>query len=69
MRCYTDTKVTKSASLECGLPTGCIKIFIDSDMMLYKKQQNYGYVHSNQPCFGDIKQIPFRPGTKGTPSC
>ena len=67
LRCYTDVKATKSQSVECGLATGCIKIFIDSDEMLYKKQQDYGYVYGNQPGALDIKSITLPPRYQGDP--
>lgn len=69
LRCYTDVKATKSQSVECGLSTGCIKIFIDSKEMLYKKQQDYGYVYGNQPqsAFGDVKSITLPPRYQGDP--
>ena len=53
LRCYTDVKGTKSASVECGLNTGCVKIYIDSEEMLYRKQQEYGYGYGYQPGAGE----------------
>ena len=67
LRCYTDVKATKSQSVECGLNTGCVKIFIDSEEMLYKKQQEYGYVYGYQPGAGDPGQITLPERYQGNP--
>ena len=42
LRCYTTKEATKSNSVECGLNTGCVKIYIDSEEMLMRKQKEYG---------------------------
>ena len=34
--------------MECGLNTGCVKIFIDSEEMLMRKQREYGFEFSGQ---------------------
>ena len=43
LRCYTDVSATKSLSVECGLNTGCVKIYIDTEEMLMRRQAQYGY--------------------------
>ena len=43
LRCYTDVEATKSKSVECGLNTGCVKIYIDSEEMLMKMHRSYLY--------------------------
>ena len=43
LRCYTDIDATKSLSVECGLNTGCVKIYVDTEAMLMKRQTHYGY--------------------------
>nr|XP_040564205.1 uncharacterized protein LOC121114335 [Lepeophtheirus salmonis]XP_040564206.1 uncharacterized protein LOC121114335 [Lepeophtheirus salmonis] len=42
LRCYTDIKATKSMSVECGLNTGCVKIYIDSEEMMMRRQRKFG---------------------------
>ncbi len=42
LRCYTTKEATKGNSVECGLNTGCVKIYIDSEEMLMRKQKEYG---------------------------
>ena len=54
LRCYTDVLATKSESVECGLNTGCVKIYIDSEEMLMNQQRNYGY----PPGFGEMPKLP-----------
>jgi hypothetical protein len=49
LRCYTDISATKSYSTECGLNTGCVKIYIDSEDMLYRKQTEKGYGYGYKP--------------------
>ena len=49
LRCYTDVSATKSNSMECGLNTGCVKIYIDSEDMLYRKQTEKGYGYGYKP--------------------
>ena len=43
LRCYTDIPATKSMSVECGLNTGCVKIYVDTEAMLMRRQAEYGY--------------------------
>ena len=43
LRCYTDLDATKSLSVECGLNTGCVKIYVDTEAMLMRRQAEYGY--------------------------
>ena len=43
LRCYTDIGATKSSSVECGLNTGCVKVYIDTEEMQLRKQAEYGY--------------------------
>ena len=38
----------QGSSVECGLNTGCVKIFIDSEEMLMRKQREYGFEFSGQ---------------------
>lgn len=61
LRCYTDIDATKSYSVECGLSTGCVKIYIDSEEMLMKQQRTYGY----PPGFGQMPTLP--PHLEGDP--
>ncbi|XP_059099599.1 uncharacterized protein LOC131893561 [Tigriopus californicus] len=61
LRCYTDIDATKGYSVECGLSTGCVKIYIDSEEMLMKQQRNYGY----PPGFGQMPTLP--PHLEGDP--
>ena len=49
LRCYTDITASKSNSQECGLNTGCVKIFIDSEEMLYRKQTDMGFGYGYKP--------------------
>ena len=49
LRCYTDKSATKSYSQECGLNTGCVKIYIDSQDMLYRKQLDMGHGYGYKP--------------------
>ena len=49
LRCYTDITASKSHSQECGLNTGCVKIYIDSEDMLYKKQTDMGFGYGYKP--------------------
>ena len=43
LRCYTDVAGTKSLSVECGLNTGCVKIYVDTESMLMRRQAEFGY--------------------------
>ena len=43
LRCYTDIAGTKSLSVECGLNTGCVKIYVDTESMLMRRQAEFGY--------------------------
>lgn len=54
LRCYTDVHATKSESVECGLNTGCVKIYIDSEEMLMNQQRDFGY----PPGFGEMPKLP-----------
>ena len=38
----------QGSSVECGLNTGCVKIFIDSEERLMRKQREYGFEFSGQ---------------------
>jgi len=49
LRCYTDITASKSNSQECGLNTGCVKIYIDSEDMLYRKQTDMGFGYGYKP--------------------
>lgn len=49
LRCYTDIEATKGNSMECGLNSGCVKIFFDSEELLYKKKVESGYVYGRKP--------------------
>lgn len=49
LRCYTDKEAAKSNSMECGLNTGCVKIYIDSEDMLLRKQTEKGYGYGYKP--------------------
>jgi hypothetical protein len=40
LRCYTTKEATKGNSVECGLNAGCVKIYIDSEEMLMRKQES-----------------------------
>jgi hypothetical protein len=49
LRCFTDITASKSTSQECGLNTGCVKIYIDSEDMLYRKQTDMGFGYGYKP--------------------
>ena len=49
LRCYTDITASKSNSQECGLNTGCVKIYIDSEDMLSRKQMDMGFGYGYKP--------------------
>ena len=49
LRCYTDIAATKSSSTECGLNTGCVKIYIDSENMLYRTGKGSQFVSGYKP--------------------
>jgi hypothetical protein len=59
LRCYTDIGATKSLSVECGLNTGCVKIYIDSEEMMLRRQAEYGYGYGFPPPEG-VPPIPKR---------
>lgn len=43
LRCYTDVGATKTHSTECGISTGCVKIYINSEEMLMRRHSGtYG---------------------------
>jgi len=42
LRCYVDLAVTKSISIECGFSSGCVKIYIDTEEMMLRKQAEEG---------------------------
>ena len=54
LRCYTDVTATKSNSVECGLNTGCVKIYIDSEEYLMRHQLELGV----SPSFGEMPELP-----------
>lgn len=56
LRCYTDVSATKSMSTECGLNTGCVKIYIDSEEMLLRQQRE----NPNPTAFGEMPKLPER---------
>ena len=45
LRCYTTKDASKTHSVECGLNTGCVKIYIDSEEMLMRRQRMFGYTY------------------------
>ena len=49
LRCYTDIDAVKHNSLDCGLNTGCVKIYIDSEELLYREQTKKGYGYGYKP--------------------
>ena len=59
LRCYTDIEATKSHSVECGLNTGCVKIYIDTEEMLMRRQAELGYGYGMQPPDG-VAPLPDR---------
>ena len=59
LRCYTDTAATKSRSVECGLNTGCVKIYIDTEEMMLRRQAEYGYGYGFPPPEG-VPPLPDR---------
>ena len=54
LRCYTDVEATKGLSVECGMNTGCVKIYIDTEEMLMRQAMNYGY----SPAVGKYPDLP-----------
>ena len=54
LRCYTDTGATKTESVECGLNTGCVKVYINSEELLMKQTRTYGY----PPAAGKMPELP-----------
>ena len=64
LRCYTDTDATKSLSVECGLNTGCVKIYVDTEEMMLRRQAEYGYGYGFPPPEG-VPDLPER--YKGNP--
>lgn len=59
LRCYTDVAATKSLSVECGLNTGCVKIYIDTEEMMLKRQSDMGFGYGFTPPEG-IPPLPDR---------
>jgi len=59
LRCYTDVAATKSLSVECGLNTGCVKIYIDTEEMMLKRQSDLGFGYGFTPPEG-IPPLPDR---------
>ncbi len=59
LRCYTDVGATKSLSVECGLNTGCVKIYIDSEEMMLRRQAQYGFGYGYPPPEG-VPPLPDR---------
>ena len=59
LRCYTDIGATKSLSVECGLNTGCVKIYINTEEMMMRRQAEYGYGYGFPPPEG-VPPLPDR---------
>jgi len=59
LRCYTDISAAKSRSVECGLNTGCVKIYIDTEEMMLRRQAEYGYGYGFPPPEG-VPPLPDR---------
>lgn len=59
LRCYTDVEASKSHSVECGLNTGCVKIYIDTEEMMMRRQAELGYGYGMQPPDG-VPPLPER---------
>lgn len=59
LRCYTDIDATKSLSVECGLNTGCVKIYVDTEEMMLRRQAEYGYGYGFKPPEG-VPPLPQR---------
>lgn len=59
LRCYTDIGAAKSHSVECGLNTGCVKIYVDTEEMMLRRQAEYGYGYGFPPPEG-VPPLPER---------
>ena len=59
LRCYTDIGATKSSSVECGLNTGCVKVYIDTEEMQLREsaKMGYGYGFNNDFAKKGLPQI------------
>ncbi len=59
LRCFTDVSASKGKSTNCGEGTGCIKVYIDSEvhlMQLHDRLQRRG--HLLEP--GKLPELPER---------